>query len=212
VTVSPKPAHACSFCTRPVSAPPRILLYSRTDCGNRDDIVSYGKSSDNQCTVPMNTKDTSFGYSAISTLYPPITWNIGDPIGTSRLWRVGAVAASDGFCNARGNSKNLVRTCPFGMDAVDCGHQALTLPRGKVLNREPDNSCATANNGLCEDQLFFSEIAPNDVKLHHLGGCLPNTECVPKRGSLSHFPPPTVLLVAWRRPRLLASKQLLSLR
>lgn len=141
--------------------------------------MSYGKSSVENCQVSMETKDTSFGFDQINVLYPAENWQRGiDPVAYSSSWGMEAHARDDGVCNARGNSMNLIRTCPFGMDSgdTDCGHQTLTLPRSKIPDREPDNSCATANNGLCEDQLFFSEIAPNDVKMQHFGVCLPNTE------------------------------------
>lgn len=158
----------------------------RSDCGNREDVVSFGKSSANNCRVTLDTQETTFGYPVINDLYMPLIqdganfrgWRLGDNFIPSAAWAMNADASNDGTCNARGNSMHLVRTCPFGMDSGDCGHQTLTLPRSKIPDREPDNSCVTANNGLCEDQLFFSEVAPNDVKLHHLGVCLPNTECV----------------------------------
>lgn len=143
-------------------------------------MVSYGKSSAENCQVSMETKDTSSESVSMETnvtieqLYPdPLRPGLSSP-----LWAGDAIAYNDGVCNARGNSMNLIRTCPFGMDSLDteCGHQTLTLPRNKIPDREPDDSCARAKNGLCEDQLFFSEVAPNDVKLHHLGACLPNTE------------------------------------
>ena len=125
----------------------------------------------------MDTKETSFDYAAINELYPPIDWEIGQTITPSIYWAVGSDLSADGTCNDRGNSRHLVRTCVFGTDAADCGHQELTFPRFKIPNGEADDSCSTARNGLCEDQLFFSEVAPNDVKLHQLGVCLPNTEC-----------------------------------
>jgi hypothetical protein len=124
----------------------------------------------------MHTQDTSFGFAAIHDLYPDVGWFHGDKIEPSSFWGVGADLSDDGWCNARGSSARLIRTCVFGADSADCGHQSLTLPRSKIPDSEPDNSCTTANNGLCEDQLFFSEIAPNDVKLHEFGVCLPNTE------------------------------------
>jgi hypothetical protein len=166
----------------------RVLVYGptgsycpygqdRTDCGNRDDVVTYGKSSYEICQISMTTEDTSFNYGAVNRLYPePYTWGGGDNIAPPGVWSVGGNLFADGECNDRGNSRHLIRTCVFGADAQDCGHKELTLPRSKIPDGEADDSCATAKNGLCEDQLFFSEVAPNDVKLHQLGVCLPNTE------------------------------------
>lgn len=139
-------------------------------------MVSYGKSSVSVCEVSMDTKETAFGYAAVNQLYPNITWSVGQTIEPSQVWATGADLSGDSSCNARGNSRHLLRTCVFGTDTSDCKHQELTLPRSKIPDGEADDSCATANNGLCEDQLFFSEVAPNDVKLHQLGVCLPNTE------------------------------------
>jgi hypothetical protein len=125
----------------------------------------------------MATAETSFGYAAINQLYPPLSWNEGHFILPSSAWDVGSDLSNNGACNDRGSSAHLVRTCVFGTDSVDCGNKTLTLPRSKIPDIEADDSCATAKNNLCEDQLFFSEISPNDVKLHQLGVCLPNTEC-----------------------------------
>eukprot|EP00966_Prymnesium_polylepis_P257283 5943583-Prymnesium_polylepis.1 len=117
----------------------------------------------------MTTEDTSFNYGAVNRLYPePYTWGGGDNIAPPGVWSVGGNLFADGECNDRGNSRHLIRTCVFGADAQDCGHKELTLPRSKIPDGEADDSCATAKNGLCEDQLFFSEVAPNDVKLHQL--------------------------------------------
>jgi hypothetical protein len=149
---------------------------SQSDCGNRDDIVSYGKSSYTKCIVTMDTRETAFGYAAINTPYPNVSWDFGDIITPSPLWSTNAPLSGDGFCNDRGSSRYLVRTCPFGADSYDCGHQTLTLPKSKIPDRKPDDSCVTANNGLCEDQLYFSEVAPNDIGMSDRSLCTPNTE------------------------------------
>ena len=148
-------------------------LSSRTDCGNRDDVVSYGKSSANICKIPMNTEDTSKGLPFIAELYP---YTHIDEKKPSTVWAMDHDMNDNGHCNDRGNSRHLVGTCEFGTDSNDCGHRLLTLPRSTIPDGDPDNSCTTANNGLCEDQLFYSIVAPNDIKLNHHGACLPNTE------------------------------------
>jgi hypothetical protein len=148
----------------------------RTDCGDRDDIVSYGKSSAELCTNNMNTQDHTWNYDVIQGMYPALGWNEGIAREPARFWEKGQPLNANSYCEDRGMNAHLLRTCPYGMDAVDCGHRAITLPKSKIPDREPDDSCATANNGLCEDQLFWSTIAPNDVTMQGFGMCLPNTE------------------------------------
>ena len=173
--VSPPLAHWCVLICISLS-----VLNSREDCGDRDDIVSFGKSSANRCIVPMATQDSTItSGSVIQTPYPSLAW-VSLPSYNSTVaaegWSQSKNLSSDGSCDDRGTSSRVIRSCPFGQDSVDCGHRELTLPKSKTSDREPDNTCITASNGLCEDQLYFSSVAPNDVLLHSYGLCLPNTE------------------------------------
>ena len=231
----------------------------RTDCGDRTDIVSYGKSSADLCAISMIVEDVTFGFASIQTPYPTVTAPMPPPpsppppppppsplppsppsppppppspppwrctgqrhcgyFGRRRLtrenktqplhihvfqenlspinvtlnstvhvrdrrilveapqWARGTPLNNNGQCNDRGASSRLIRTCPFGQDTTDCGHRELTLPGRRYLNQYPDDSCGTARNGICEDQLYFSEVAPNDISMQSVGMCLPNTEC-----------------------------------
>ena len=64
---------------------------------------------------------------------------------------------------------------PALRDTADCGRRHLTLPASKTGVNVPDDSCATANNGRCEDQLFFSVIFPNGNRGSSIAKCAPNT-------------------------------------
>ena len=147
----------------------------RSDCGDRDDIVSYGKSSANRCMIQLYTQDSTVGTTQLQNLYPGAN-SIAVPVFPPAALEVTNPQWTNGECNDRGSSQIILGTCVFGTDSDDCGYRELTMPRGKVFNRAPDNSCPSANNGLCEDQLYYSNVAPNDIEMSGREICIPNTE------------------------------------
>lgn len=60
-------------------------------------------------------------------------------------------------------------------DTGDCGVRHLTLPASKTGAKVPDDSCATAQNGRCEDFLYFSVLFPNGDRENEVAKCAPNT-------------------------------------
>lgn len=147
----------------------------RSDCGDRDDIVSYGRSSANRCEIMLYTQDSTIGTTQLQNLYPGAN-SIAVPVFPPADLHVGNPQWTNGECNDRGSSQVIPGTCIFGTDSDDCGYRELTMPRGKVFNRAPDDSCPSANNGLCEDQLYYSNVAPNDIEMSGREICIPNTD------------------------------------
>ena len=136
---------------------PTRARFHRTDCGDREDIVSYGYSSFNHARVAYDWTDVG-----------PITTG-----GNTKEMRAGNEQHNNGFCNDAGGGEFM--STLFGVDSVDCGRRHLTLPASKTGAKVPDDSCATANNGRCEDQLFFSVIFPNGNRGSSIAKCAPNT-------------------------------------
>lgn len=68
---------------------------------------------------------------------------------------------------------------------ADCGERRLAIPVSNIGPTIAEDSCRSANNGLCEDQLYWSHYVPNDETFAsgtqdegfpYSGMCLPNTE------------------------------------
>ena len=138
----------------------------RTDCGDREDIVSYGYSSFNHARVAYDWTDVG-----------PITTG-----GNTKEMRAGYEQHNNGFCNDAGGDEFM--STLFGTDSGDCGTRHLTLPASKTGVKVPDDSCATAGNGRCEDQLFFSVIFPNGNRGSSIAKCAPNTGARPPAPAL----------------------------
>ena len=63
----------------------------------------------------------------------------------------------------------------FGSDTEHCGKRHLTLPASKTGALLPDDSCKSAKDGMCQDQLYWSHVFPNGNRLSPAAKCAPNT-------------------------------------
>lgn len=135
----------------------------RSDCGDREDIVSYGYSS-------YDTGRVAYDWTHVG----PIT-----PGGETQDMLAGTSVSSNGFCNDGGGGEFMGTL--FGADSGEgeCGKRHLTLPAAKTGAKVPDNSCPSANNGRCEDGLFWSVVFPNGNRESDIDKCLPNTGAPP---------------------------------
>lgn len=75
-----------------------------------------------------------------------------------------------------------VSTC---RSTADCGERRLGIPVANIGPNIAEDSCRTSNNGMCEDQLYWSHYAPNDEtfasgeqhkEFPYSGMCMPNTD------------------------------------
>ena len=118
----------------------------RTDCGDRPDVVSYGFS--------MATLGYPYDHYPANTMSPECDDRgaTSKPLPGEKIWVV-----------------------PFGSDTVHCRRRHLTLPASKTGVLFPDDSCASARDGTCQDQLYWSSTFPNGNRLSPVAKCAPNT-------------------------------------
>lgn len=134
----------------------RLHCRDRSDCGDREDIVSYGYSNADVASVAYDWPQS-------------ISENGARP---SKSTSADALSRNS-VCNDAGGVEFMGAL--FGSDSADCGRRHLTLPASKTGAKVPDDSCATAKNGRCEDQLFFSVLFPNGNRANQAAKCIPNT-------------------------------------
>ena len=80
-------------------------------------------------------------------------------------------AGTDGTMRcADGGAGSFSDECYFGTHVGLCGHRRFAFLPADAGPDDPDNSCATANNGYCEDGLMWSIYAPGK------NICAPNTD------------------------------------
>ena len=110
----------------------------------------------------------SFGLAAFSTMADTAVYRCVARSTGLFVLRVGLLA-NEQVCRD-GGPGSLDDYCYYGTDPGWCGVRAFNFRPESAGPDEPDDSCATAPNGICEDGLMWSEYAPGS------NPCAPNTD------------------------------------